>query len=105
MKPEVKFGINVALLIVSVFLFNIVSCDYNILDNSRPFSYYVKSNLGHIQSNWMEQIFVIAIITIIVILICLKKKYNLWDVATKAMWLSFVGIVVTYPILLRLYIW
>ena len=96
MKSELKFGLNVVLLLIAAFVFNIVAHDYGHIYSSWSIGYAIKENLHWIQDTWSLHIVIIAIVTAILVLFRIKSGINLWECATKIMWLTFLVIIIVH---------
>ena len=96
LKPETKFGLYAALLIVTAFVFNILFFDYNIGNARTPIGYYFREHFDRIQFLCGIKLFIVAGITTGITLVNLKKRKDLWSLATKVMWLSFILLELIY---------
>lgn len=96
MKSELKFGLYVLLLLIAVLFFDIITFDGYRYATNWPIGAVIEANYRFIQAAWSFHIVVIAITTTVLVLFRLKKKVNLWEFATKVMWLTFLGIIVIH---------
>ena len=96
MKSELKFGLNVVLLLIVVLLFDIITFDEYRYSGNWSTGMIIEENYHFIQNAWSFHVVVIAILTIALVLCRIKKEVNLWEFATKIMWLTFLGVMVIH---------